>query len=62
MSKEEVVVTLFGKNSKYEVVKKTVGLFYNPTFSILKDGKPHGSFNSLRAAVDVAEKESGDKR
>lgn len=63
MSEGEVVETLYGKSCKYEVVKKPGGVFTRAEFYIRKDGKPHrGPYSSLRAAVEAAEKESGDKR
>ena len=63
MSEGEVVETLYGKSSKYEVVKKPGGMFSSAQFYVRKNGKPHrGPYNSLRAAVEAAEKESGDKR
>jgi hypothetical protein len=58
MSEGEVVKTLYGKNSTYEVIKSGESKYY-----IYKDGKLHrGYFPSLRVAVEEAEKESGDKR
>jgi hypothetical protein len=63
MSDDEIVETLYGKYSKYEIVKQSGGVFTSTKFYIRRDGKPHrGPYSSLRAAVEVAEKESGDKR
>jgi hypothetical protein len=63
MSNEEIIETFYGKYSKFEVVKKPGGVFSSAEFYIRKDGKHHhGPYNSLRAAVDAAEKESGGKR
>ncbi len=54
-----VVETVFGKYSKFEVVKRT-SLMGSPEFYIRKDGKPHrGSFSSLKAAVEAAKKDAG---
>lgn len=56
MSDKTVVHTLFGKYDKYEIVKATG--WWNTKFYIRKGGKPHrGSFSSLKAAVEEAEKE-----
>lgn len=58
-----VVETLYSRHHKYEVVKKEGGFFGSSKYYIHKDGKPHrGSFSSLRAAVEAAEIECGDKR
>lgn len=52
MSEGQVVETVYGKYSKFEVLKKG-GSFY-----IYKDGKYHrGSFSSLKAAVEAAQSE-----
>lgn len=57
MSDGQIVETIYGKYSKYEIVKKA-SLFGGPAFYVRKDGKPHrGSFSSLRAAVEAAEKD-----
>lgn len=57
----KVVETIYGKYSKYEIVKTdgfAMGLLGNPTFSIYRDGKYHrGSFSSLRAAVNAVQNE-----
>jgi hypothetical protein len=58
MAKSEVVETVYGKYSKYEIVKKT-SPFGDPKFYVHKDGKPHrGSFSTLRAAVEAAQEEA----
>jgi hypothetical protein len=57
MASKEVVETIYGKYSKYEIIKET-SLFGSPKFYIYKDGKYHrGSFSSLRGAVEAAKKE-----
>lgn len=56
MADTTVVHTLFGRCNKYEIVKVTG--WWDTKFYIRKDGKPHrGSFSSLKAAVEAAEKE-----
>lgn len=63
MAKDEVVETLYGKHSKFEVVKVPGGILTDAKYYIRKDGKPYrGPYGSLRDAVETAEKESGDKR
>ncbi|MBV5273972.1 MAG: hypothetical protein JZU52_10115 [Lamprocystis purpurea] len=58
MSEHEVVETIYGKYSKYEIVKESGGVFGSPKFYIRKDGKPFkGSYSSLAAAVDAAKRE-----
>ena len=58
MSKQ-VVETIHGKYSKFEIVKET-STFGSPKFYIRKNGKAHrGSFSSLAAAVAAARKEGG---
>ena len=61
---EEVVETLYGKTSKYEVVRHPrAGGFLRTEFYVLRDGKSFsGPYNDLRDAVEKAEKESGTKR
>lgn len=55
---KDVVETVYGKYSKYEIVKKT-SLLGNPKFYIYKNGKIHrGSFSSLKDAVKAAEEEA----
>jgi hypothetical protein len=59
MADSVVVETIFGKYSKFEIVKKT-STFGSPEFYVRKDGKPHkGSFSSLKAAVESAQKDAG---
>lgn len=54
---DNVVETIYGKYSKFEIVKKT-STFGNPKFYIYKNGDYHrGSFSSLRAAVKAAQAE-----
>jgi hypothetical protein len=56
MGEKDIVHTIFGKYSKYEIVK--VSGWLGPKFYIRKSGKPHReAFSTLKAAVDVAEKE-----
>lgn len=58
MSDSVVVETIYGKYSKYEIVKKSS--VFSSEFYIRKNGKPHrGSFSSLSAAVEAAKKEAG---
>jgi len=57
MSEKTVVETIYGKYSKYEIVKDSP-MLGSPKFYVRKDGKPYrGSFSSLAAAVEVARKE-----
>lgn len=57
MGNKTVIETLYGKYSKYEVVKKS-SMWGSPKFYIHKDGKPHrGPFSTLAAAVEAAQKE-----
>lgn len=54
----KVVETIYGKYSKYEIVKTPGGLLSNTSFCIYRDGRYHrGSFSSLSAAVDAARRE-----
>ncbi len=58
MGDKTVVETIYGKYSKFEIVKDS-GLI-STKFYIRKDGKPHrGSFSSLAAAVEAARREAG---
>lgn len=53
----DVIETVFGKRSVFEVVKKT-GMF-STEFYIYKDGKYHkGKYNDLSRAVEVAKSEA----
>jgi hypothetical protein len=63
MAKGEVIETVYGKYSKYEVVKQPGGVFSSPKFSIYRDGEYHrGSFSSLRDAVEACKKEADKGR
>ena len=54
---DEVVETVYGKYSKFEVVKKT-GVIESTKFYLLKDGKPFkGPYSSLSDAVEAARRE-----
>lgn len=54
----EVIETIYGKYSKFEVIKKT-SVWTSPKFYIHKDGEYHrGSFSSLKDAVEAARKEA----
>lgn len=58
MTNQEVVETVYGKYSKYEIIKESGGVFGSPKFYVYKDGKYHrGSFSSLRDAVEAAKEE-----
>jgi hypothetical protein len=55
----ETVETIYGKYSKFEVVKES-SILGDPKFYVVKDGKPHrGSFSSLRDAVEAAKEDAG---
>lgn len=59
MGTKEVVETIYGKYSKFEIVKES-STFGSPRFYIRKNGKPYrGSFSSLSAAVEAARREAG---
>lgn len=59
MAKGDVIETIYGKYSKYEVIKEPGGVFSGPKFYIYRDGKYYrGSFSSLRDAVEEAQKEA----
>jgi hypothetical protein len=59
----EVIETVYGKYSKYEVVKQPGGVFSSPKFYIYRDGEYHrGSFSSLRDAVEACKKEADKSR
>ena len=49
-----VVETIYGKYSKYEVIKDT-GILSTSIY-LHKDGKPAGSYSSVAAAVEAAKK------
>ncbi len=56
-SNKDVVETIYGKHSIYEIIKSTSPLS-SPTYHIYKNGKYHrGSFSSIVSAVQTAEKE-----
>jgi hypothetical protein len=60
MANEQIIETIYGKYSKFEIVKDPGGVFSSPKFYIRKDGEWHrGSFSSLRDAVEAAKKEAG---
>ena len=57
MSDVKVIETVYGKFSKYQIVKRP-SLLGNPKFYIRKNGRPYrGPFSSLQAAVQAAENE-----
>ena len=61
MADYKVVETFYSTHHKYEVVKRAAGLFGSSSYHINKDGKYHrGFFSSLRAAVEAAQKDSGN--
>lgn len=52
----EVVHVVWGRHSKFEVVKTPRRGIFEPTYSIHRDGKYwRGSFDSLAKAVEAAE-------
>lgn len=58
MSAKEVVETVYGKYSKFEITREGGGPLTSAVFRIYKDGKYHdGPFHDLRDAVEAAEKE-----
>jgi len=58
MSDMKVVETIYGKYSRFDIFKDAGGVFGSPKFYLRKDGKPYkGSYSSLAAAVEAAEKE-----
>lgn len=58
MASKKVVETVYGKHSKYEVVKHSGVL--STKYFVLKDGsRASGNFSSLKAAVEWAEKKAG---
>jgi len=59
MPDKKVVETIYGRTSKYEVVKE-ISTFASPKFYVRRDGSPYkGSFSSLRSAVAAAQKAAG---
>jgi hypothetical protein len=55
MASRNVVETVHGKLSKYEVVKSEGGLMSAPSFAIYKNGAYFkGSYDSLAKAVEAA--------
>ena len=55
MAGKEVVETIYGKRSKYEIIKTQGGLLSSTSFSIYKDGSYwKGTYDSLARAVEVA--------
>ena len=60
MSDNEVVETLYGEYSKYEIIKDE-SLFGSPKFYLHKNGSPYrGSFSSLSSAVEAAREEGAE--
>jgi len=58
MASRDVVDTIHGRHSKYEIVRSPAILFGNPTYAIYKDGKYwKGSYDSRARAVEVARAE-----
>lgn len=59
MSEQAVIETIYGKYSKFEIVRET-SVLGSPKFYIRKDGKHHkGAFASLSDAVEAAKNEAG---
>lgn len=57
MASKKVVETVYGKYSKYEIVKKSSA--FSTKFYVRKDGDvASGKFSSLKDAVEWAEKKS----
>ena len=53
MSSTKVVETIYGKKSKYEIIKKKT--VFTTKFYVKKDGNTvSGHFKSLKAAVEAA--------
>ena len=58
MASTKVVETVYGKHSKYEIVRKSKT--FGTTFFVKKDGSvDSGKFHSLSAAVEWAKKKAG---
>lgn len=54
---KDVVETVYGKHSIFEIVK-TKTIFSTPEYMLYKNGKFHrGAFSSLRRAVEIAHEE-----
>ena len=51
---ETIVETIYGKYSKYEVVKKSST--WSMDIVLRKDGKYLGTYSSVQAAIDAANK------
>lgn len=52
-----VVETIYGKHSKYEIIKSDGGLLGSTSFAIYRDGSHFkGSYKSLEDAVEAAKK------
>jgi len=57
MSEQDIVETIYGKYSKFEVVKDSA--VFSTKFYVRKDGKAHrGSFSSLSAAIEAAREDA----
>lgn len=55
MAEKQVVETIYGRHSKYEIVKSPGGLLSSTSYSIYRDGQYwKGSYDSLARAVEVA--------
>lgn len=51
-----VIETFYGTFHKYEVIRDS--RTFSTSFYVLKDGKPYGSFSSLKAAVEFAKRKT----
>jgi hypothetical protein len=59
MAEKKIVETIYGKYSRYDVVKRT-SLIFPPEFYLYRDGKYFkGSYSSLADAVRAAQKAAG---
>jgi hypothetical protein len=57
MAQNNVVETVYGKYSKYEIVREYSNLTLSTKFYIYKDGKKQGgSYSSLSDAVEAAKR------
>lgn len=55
MANKEIVETIYGKTSKYEIVKESGGLMGSTKFIIRRNGKYFkGTYSDLSKAVQVA--------